>query len=299
MSKPNTAEPVDRLAELTAQLAEGVAAIQDSESFKAWLNTAAHFPNYSWGNQLLIGLQRPDATRVAGYRTWLKLGRQVRKGETGIRILAPCVYRIRAEAETDPSAPLRAGLETTSVVLPGRPRGFRSVSVFDISQTEGPDLPSVDVPLLEGEFDECLYTRLADFARCELGIRVTNDDPAGDGLAYQGYYQPHERLIFVRPASPLQMAKTLIHEVSHALDLELLTSSPKERETVAEGTAYIVCTACGYDTATRSFPYIAGWAGRQDGAEVLKRCMHRIQTGAARLLSVLKPDVTPVEEVAA
>src|SRR5207244_9968641 len=131
--------PADREARVRAlheQLVEGVRALTTSEDWVRALEQAARFHRYSWRNSLLIALQRPEATRVAGYRTWQSLGRQVRRGEHGIAILAPMVYRKRDDAE-----------ETDALVVL---RGFKVVSVFDVAQTEGEELPDVAPSRLEG-----------------------------------------------------------------------------------------------------------------------------------------------------
>ena len=113
------------------QLREGIATLTSSEKWTRWLQAQSRFHHYSFGNTLLILLQRPDATRVAGYRAWLQLRRQVRKGEKGIAILAPIANRIRVEDEN--------GEEK---VLAGSPRAFRTAHVFDVAQTDGDDLPT-------------------------------------------------------------------------------------------------------------------------------------------------------------
>src|SRR5690242_4478341 len=127
MSKTDATEARDRLA-------AAVEAMADSETFGAWLRARSAFHDYSFNNTLLIVSQRPDATQVAGYRTWQKLGRQVRKGEHGIRILAPCVVK----RETD------EGEERSAMF-------FRTVSVFDVSQTDGEPLPELEYRSLEGD----------------------------------------------------------------------------------------------------------------------------------------------------
>src|SRR6266446_241270 len=117
----------EEASEARERLAEAVEKLADSDTFAAWLRARGAFHDYSFNNTLLIVSQRPDATQVAGYKTWQKLGRQVRKGEHGIRILAPCVVK----RETD------SGEETRSMF-------FRTVSVFDVSQTDGEPLPELE-----------------------------------------------------------------------------------------------------------------------------------------------------------
>jgi antirestriction protein ArdC len=263
-------ERTERMNDLAQQLEAGIAAIQSSDEFKRYLRTAAKFHRYSFGNALLIMCQRPDATRVAGYHTWRELGRQVRKGETGIRILAPMVFKKGDDT----------GDDETRV-------GFKATTVFDISQTEGEPLPEIEIPLLTGDEGAEVYAALVQFAQVE-GVTVTNYDARTEGddsrSEYRGYYLPKERVIFVKQNPQRQMLDTLIHELGHYLDPELAQATAAERETVAEATAFIVAAHFGIDTSAKSFPYIADWAGKEDGTKILKRVMERTQKIAKRLL---------------
>ncbi len=137
----------DKLAALHEQISEGVAVLVESQGWRAMLDTAAKFHGYSLGNLLLIGAQSPQATRVAGFRTWQSLGRQVRKGERGIAILAPCTYRPKAAERPEPAAP--AGPEPATTGSGGaasdaggrQVRGFRAVHVFDLRRPEATRCP--------------------------------------------------------------------------------------------------------------------------------------------------------------
>src|SRR3954464_9143746 len=135
----------DPVAASLLQLERSVEAIQDSDTFRAYLTAQARFHNYSWGNVLLILGQRPDASRVAGYRTWQSLGRQVRRGEKAIRIIAPAYYKKKERDE-------QTGEDTERQVT-----FFRGVSVFDVSQTDGAPLPEIPVPVLDSEAGSELY----------------------------------------------------------------------------------------------------------------------------------------------
>jgi antirestriction protein ArdC len=255
---------------LAAQLEAGIAAIQNSDAFKRYLRTAAKFHRYSFGNALLIMCQRPDATQVAGYHTWRDLGRQVRKGETGIRIFAPMQFKSKNDAGEEESR-----------------TGFKAATVFDISQTEGEALPELEIPTLTGEDGAEVYAALVQFAQAE-GLTVTNHDPNTDGddsqSEYRGYYSPKTRLIFVKHNPQRQMLDTLIHELGHYLDPALKETAADERETVAEATAFLVAAHFDIDTSAKSFPYIADWAGKKDGTEILRRVMQRTQQIAKRLI---------------
>ena len=209
------AEREERTKALLQQLEAGVQAIQTGADFKRYLTTAAKFHSYSANNVLLILTQKSNATRVAGYKTWQALGRQVRKGERAIYIFAPRPYLVPAENEE--------GDEEARQVL-----AFRSVPVWDISQTDGEPLPTMEAPTLTGDVGEYTYQALVLFATRE-GLIVTNHDPNTDGndtrSAYHGYYSPGRKLIFVKRAAPAQMLKTLIHELGQCDPLVLKSLS--------------------------------------------------------------------------
>src|SRR5436190_21881674 len=147
----------DVVAESLGRLEQAVAAIQDSETFRRYLDAQAKFHHYSWGNVLLIMSARPDATQVAGYRTWQALGRQVRRGETGIRIIVPMRRRVERSDEEDPDSESRLFLG--------------SGTVFDVEQTEGPPLPAIEVPELTSQAGRGLHEKLVSLAVTE-GLSV-------------------------------------------------------------------------------------------------------------------------------
>jgi len=156
-STASTTGGQDKLTALHEQISDGVAVLVESQGWRAMLDTAAKFHSYSLGNLLLIGAQAPQATRVAGFRTWQSLGRQVRKGERGLAILAPCTYRPKTANRAEPAAP--AGQEPATSCSGGvapdvggkQVRGFRVVHVFALHQTEGAPLPEVAPALLTGQ----------------------------------------------------------------------------------------------------------------------------------------------------
>lgn len=249
--------PDDREAKvqsLIGRMAEGVAAaLRDPEGWKAALRHQARFHTYSFGNQLLIAVQRPDATRVAGYRTWQAAGRQVRKGEKGIGILAPVVVNKREKDEN--------GEETERRALVG----FRAEHVFDIAQTDPiPGKPQAEPDPISIAAD----LAFADLKRHAEGqgltVRVAS---AGDGC--RGYYRPADRLIVVDPSNEGAWAtKVLCHELAHSVlhpEGYDAGDDPKPRdlaELEAESTAFVVMSALGLETkdlAWYSFGYVAGW----------------------------------------
>lgn len=214
----------DRTRALLDRLEAQVGAIQDSDSFRAYLDVQARFHTYSWGNVCLILEQRPEATRVAGYRAWQRLGRQVKRGEQAIRIFVP----MSKKAENP-----ETGEEE-------RRTFFGVGSVFDIAQTEGEPLPHVDVPILEGDEGGQLYSSLAAVAQSD-GVAVERTRDLGTGMSEtMGFYRPGERpTIVVREAPQLQMTKTLAHELAHHVTgkHETYGEHRAEHETIAEASA--------------------------------------------------------------
>lgn len=189
-------------------------------------------------------------------------------------IIAPRPYRVTTETAPDEE---KARERLT----------FRLVPVFDLEQTTGDPLPVMEAPTLTGDADADDYHALVRFAASD-GLTVTSHDPNTDGddprSSYHGYYSPGRKLIFVKRAAPAQMLKTLIHELGHHLDPELELAPVGERETVAEATAFVVAHQ-GIDTGSYSFPYIATWAGQQDGPTLIKQVLGRVQPIAHRLIA--------------
>lgn len=262
----------DALEDLATQLAAG-----KSEELTKVLDTMSTFHSYSLGNCLLILRQNPRATMVAGFRAWLKLGRQVKKGEKGICILAPLV----GKKELDDGSG-----ETREVF------GFRAVHVFDVSQTDGDELPEVNK--ISGDPGEKLGKLHATAAK--LGIALSYDENLGgaDGVSKGG------EVVLLRGLLPAEEFNTLAHELSHELlhrgsDRRTLSKAVKELE--AEAVAYVVSKAAGLsNTLKHASDYIQGHEGDKDQ---LARSLERIQKTAALLLDTLESaDVDPLPEVA-
>lgn len=270
-----------RAAELLEQLHAGVADLATSEDWLAYLAVARRFHHYSFWNTIAILAQFPEARRVAGYRTWQRLGRQVRKGETGIRILAPCTYRrLVVDSET--------GEESDVTQL----RGFRVVTVFDVSQTDGeppPERPGVE--LLDGPAPELLHHQLAALIRAEAFRFIVGPLPT-EHLGALGVTDFGTRTVTVRPGlPPAQRAKTTAHELAHVLLHDPSGGVPgrARQEIEAESVAYIVLGACGVDAGTYSFSYVTSWSGGDAAAvhEIGERvldCARRVldRLGATR-----------------
>jgi N-terminal domain of anti-restriction factor ArdC len=265
--------------DILARLEQAIGAIHDSESFRHYLDVQSRFHTYSFGNALLILAQRPDATRVAGYNTWLQLHRQVRRGEKGIRIVVPMRRKANEDDQDDESRLF-----------------FGTGTVFDVSQTDGEPLPEVAVPTLEGEAGGPLMDGLLALAEREA-VAVTLDRDELPSAA-MGAYWPGERRIRFRPAPMRQMVKTLAHEMGHHVHLTRFGEESRvqaERETVAESVAYVVCSKYGIDTGERSFNYIATWA--QDG-QTLRSAMGTIQKVSAVIIDGIESSQGTVAVVA-
>ncbi len=271
-STSSTASPTtggqDKLAALHEQISDGVAALVESDGWRAMLDTAAKFHSYSLGNLLLIGAQAPQATRVAGFRTWQSLGRQVRKGERGIAILAPCTYRPKTVDRAEPAG--SAGQEPATSCSGGavpdaggkQVRGFRVVHVFDITATEGDPLPEVAPVLLTGQAPAGLWDDLAGQV-AGYGYALER----GDCVGANGYTDPTRRVVRVRDdVDEAQAVKTLAHELGHlqcghVADLPTYLTCRGRCEVEAESIAYVVAAANGLDAGGYTFAYVAGWAG--------------------------------------
>ena len=266
------------VADLVAKLEAGVAEVATSEGWRAYLAAQAKFHQYSLGNVLLVLAQKPDATRLAGFHTWLRLGRHVKKGEHGLKILAPVtVRRPAAGAESDDPED-----EAQTVTR------FRVVSVFDISQTDGEPLAQHPCQELttDSERGRWLYARLLNIAKAE-GIAVSDQTTLRHA---NGVFVPGANMIGLKMGlSDDHKAKTLCHELAHAL-LHRTTGKPRpDMEAEAEGTAFVVAAWVGLDTSQYSFAYVADWAAQKDGTALVRRVGATIQKTAAAIIARLDP----------
>jgi antirestriction protein ArdC len=297
----STTTSTDKAAQLHQQIADGVAALGEDKQWRTLLELSARIGSrYSLGNTLLIGLQRPDATVVAGYQAWRKAGRQVRRGERGIFILAPLVRRRTNDNDTTAQDAADTGRQDTSHT---RHRseifGVKPVAVFDISQTDGPPIPAATA--VDGYTPDGLRDALTAHLT-SLGYQVRY----GDCRPAFGVTSRTDRTVTILPDQPpAQDALTLAHELGHiACGQHLDTGGYNHRGTAevqAESVAYILTTAAGMDTAQASFDYIGTWArGDQklirDTAETVIRTARRLlhQLGLAPDTGT-DTDAAPVE----
>lgn len=247
-----------QIEDITKKLEEGVKAVFESDKYKEYLDFMGKFYNYSVNNIILILSQKPDASLVAGYKTWQsKFKRQVQKGAKAIKILAPCPHKAIKVVDGEEKE-----ICWTS---------FRAVSVFDVSQTDGDALPTGCVEPLTGtveSFDE-LMKKLEKVSPVPIGFE---DIQTGAN----GYYKLNEKRIVVKSGmSEMQTIKTLIHEIAHAILHDKDSGEAKDadrhsREVQAESVAYIVCNALGLDTSDYSFGYVASWSTGHEVKELVE-----------------------------
>ncbi len=242
-----TTDKVAQRREVAERLEAGVRAAAGSTEFKEYLQTAARFHSYSMCNVMLIHIQRRNATRVAGFKTWKGLGRYVKAGEKGIQIIAPRTVKRR---DDDGNVPEADDAETFTYFVP--------VHVFDISQTDGKDLPGTITHELDGIDDAGLYSSLERLAWAQ-GLTV--DRNPEDSSAANGYYQRDALKIWIKPDAGMVMAtKTLAHELAHHFAEHQQNGHCRgEGETIAEASAYIVLEHFGIDSGDYSFGYLASW----------------------------------------
>jgi antirestriction protein ArdC len=249
------ADHTARREELLARLATQAEELRFSEGWRNWLRFAVRFRHYSLRNQLLIQSQRPDATLVAGFRTWRDLGRTVKKGEHAIGIIAPMVRRGAVDATADED-----GDEEPQRIL----RGFKVVNVFDVSQTEGDRLPSHSMPTVTIPDWRIRDALIAATERA--GFRVDLVDAAYEP-GVRGWYDPRARAIsLVQSYTTASQARTLLHELAHAHDPLVpgeLDDRPN-RELVAESVAFLVGVSLDMDLSDASTFYVTSWGGDRE-----------------------------------
>ena len=283
-----------KVKEITAQLEAGVKDLFNSERYQDYLKAMSKFHDYSLNNTLLIVMQKPDASLVAGFNKWRdEFERHVKRGEKGIKILAPAPYKIKKELEKlDPDGKPIIGedgkpvTEQKEITVPA----FKVVSVFDVSQTDGKEIPDIAVDSLTGSVEQ-----YEDFFKA---LEQTSPVPVGferiESGAHGYYHNAEKRIALNEGESELQTVKTLIHEIAHAKLHDIDLNAPPEqqqerpsrrtREVEAESIAYTVCQHFGLDTSDYSFGYVAGWSSDKDIKE-LKASLENIRATASELIT--------------
>lgn len=285
----------ERMKEITDRLEAGIQALFESEQYKAYLTAMSKFHNYSFNNTLLIAMQKPDASLVAGFGKWRDdFERHVKKGEKGIKILAPSPYKVKKQMEKiDPAtqkpvigADGKPVTEEREIEIPV----FRVVTVFDVSQTEGKEIPDIAVSELTGSVEQ--YQDF--FAALEKASPVPIAFENIEGGAHGYYHLEEKRIAIDEGMSELQTLKTAIHEIAHAKLHAIDKDTPateqadrpdrRTREVQAESVAYAVCQHYGLDTSDYSFGYVAGWSSGRELSE-LKASLETIRKAANELIT--------------
>lgn len=300
-AEPRPATPIvlqskgdtERMKEITDKLEQGIQDLFESDRYKEYLSTMSKFYNYSFNNTVLIAMQKPDATLVAGYTSWKKnFDRHVKEHEKSIKIIAPAPYKDKVQQQRlDPDTQepvLDADGNPVKDTVEIQRTAFKVVSVFDVSQTEGRELPDIMVDELTGDIEqyETFWRALKEVSPVPVELEKI------DGPAH-GYYHLQDRRIAVDDGmSEIQTIKTAIHEIAHA-KLHALNPDGKEdpekrkdqrtREVEAESVAYTVCQHYGIETSDYSFGYIAGWSSGKETQE-LKGSLQTIRDTAKEMI---------------
>ena len=302
-----TAEkPAEKLKEITDRLEQGITELFDSERYKEYLRVMSKFHNYSFNNTLLIAMQKPDASLIAGFNSWKnQFQRNVKKGEKGIKIIAPSPFKIKQEMEKiDPQTQTpvigkdgKPVTEEKEITIPA----YKVVSVFDVSQTEGRELPNIAVDALTGDVEQ-----YKDFF---AALEKTSPVPMGfekiESGAHGYYHLEEKRIALDEGMSELQTLKTAIHEIAHAKLHDIDLNAPKNeqqprvdrrtREVEAESVAYTVCQHYGIDTSDYSFGYVAGWSSGRELAE-LKSSLETIRSTAAEIINTIDGHIAQIQK---
>lgn len=292
----------EELNNMMEQINTGVQEVMQTEKYKAFLRFSSAFTNYSFNNTMLISLQKPDASYVAGYTTWSKLNRQVKKGSKGISIFAPIQVKTNQVLEYDKEITDNDGKPlfnedgtamTETVEKPIKRLAFKAQSVFDITQTDGEPIPSL-VTELQGENIEEKDVILRSVEKCTNAPISFADITTGS----KGFYTISTHTITIKTGmSDLQTIKTALHEGAHALlhsndetSALSIRATTNEREMQAESVAFMAASKLGLDTSEYSFPYIATWS---DGKPIehMKKHMEQIHAAASKLIDTITEEL--------
>lgn len=279
----------EQLKEITDKLEQGVSDVFSSDNYKQFLDTMAKFPRYSVNNNILIMLQKPDAQMCQSFTGWKEMGRFVKKGEKGIKILAPAPYTIQREQTKldDRGNPMmdKDGepiMESVEIKV----NAFKVVSTFDVSQTEGKELPTLGVDELTGGVDGygTFFEALKEV--CPVPMNFENIEGGAKGF----YSQIEKRIAIQEGMSEAQTVKTAIHEMAHQKLHAIENNGPKQtrgsKEVEAESVAYTVCQHYGIDTSDYSFSYVAGWSEGKEMQE-LKASLDTIRRAASEMITAI------------
>ena len=297
-------DPAGRMKEITDKLEEGIRGIFDSEKYAEYLKAMSKFHNYSFNNTILIAMQ--GGTLVKGYSQWEKeFERHVKPGEKGIKIIAPAPFKVKQEVKKlDPAtrqpvigADGKPVMEEKEVTI----LAYKVVTVFDVSQTEGKELPTIGVDTLTGDVEH--FKDVLSALEKVSPVPINFEDIKGNAHGF--YSLQGKRIAIQENMSQLQTLKTAIHEIAHAKLHDIDLNAPKEerenlpdqrtREVQAESVAYTVCQHYGLDTSDYSFGYVAGWStGRE--MEELKSSLETIRSTAAEIINGIDAQIAELQK---
>ena len=290
--------PADKMKEITDRLEQGIMGVFESKRYAEYLRTMSKFHDYSLNNTILIAMQ--GGSLVKGYRQWEKeFDRHVKPGEKAIKILAPAPYKVKKEREKidpDTQKPMigadgKPVMETQEITIPA----YKVVSVFDVSQTEGKELPALSVSELTGDVEQYqdFFAALERTSPFAMGFEVLSGGAKG-----RCYYEEN-RIAINEGMSELQNIKSAIHEISHATMHDIDPDDParpdrRTREVQAESIAYVVCQHYGLDTSDYSFGYVAGWSSSKELTE-LKGSLEIIRSTATKLIETIDRNFAEIQ----
>ena len=297
-------DPAGRMKEITDKLEDGIRGIFDSEKYAEYLRAMSKFHNYSFNNTILIAMQ--GGTLVKGYSQWEKeFERHVKPGEKGIKIIAPAPFKVKQEVKKlNPQtkqpvigADGKPVMEEKEVTIPA----YKVVTVFDVSQTEGKELPSIGVDTLTGDVEH--FKDVLSALEKVSPVPINFEDIKGSA---HGFYSLADKRIAIQEGmSQLQTLKTAIHEIAHAKLHDIDLNAPKEereklpdqrtREVQAESVAYTVCQHYGLDTSDYSFGYVAGWSTGREMDE-LKSSLETIRSTAADIINGIDARIAELQK---
>lgn len=268
---------MDKIKEAMNTISTGLASIDSDSEWLRYLTFTSRFFNYSYNNIILIMMQCPNATYVAGYRAWQKMNRYVKQGEKGIGILCPCIRKVEAFKEPDDTKVYndKEGEKEVKKVV----SGFRIGYVFDLSQTDGDDsmLPVLVTGLAgNSEQEKAIYEALYSYVSSQYCVQEVT------GISAKGSYNIETQQITVRADLEYrQKLKSLLHELSHAIDFSMnpdMTIPRNKRELIAESCAFVVCLRLGIDTSSYSFSYLKSWLKDPKEIGEIADCVQKISS---------------------
>ena len=303
MAKYNNSTKEDSIKAATKRLEQGIIDFMSSDKFREYLKVMSRFHTYSYRNSILIAMQKPDATLLAGFSTWKnKFERYPKRGSHGIKIFAPNhsktpKYKTREKIDPLTNLPVldqdgNPVIEKIPVKIPS----FHIVTVFDVSDTDGKPLPELDIHPLAGEVSQ--YDTLMEAIRRTAKVPLVIGPVSGDA---NGYFD-REKIVIREGLSELQTVKTAIHELAHSRYHSMAETSKKNlhkdqatREVEAESIAFVVCEHFGLDTADYSFGYVSSWSSNKELPE-LKSSLQVIRDGALQIINELDLHLNEIQK---